>query len=89
VRKVDIAHSGQTVPEAIELLRSAVKSARQAGEDALLVIHGYGKSGVGGAIRAELESELPRLRRLFGIKVLRDSDRDRLPEWLHIRKQDL
>lgn len=89
MRKVDIAHSGQTVPEAIELLRSAVKSARQAGEDALLVIHGYGKSGVGGAIRAELESELPRLRRLFGIKVLRDSDRDRLPEWLHIRKQDL
>ena len=89
MRTVDIAHAGQTVPEAIELLKSEVKNARRAGEDALLVIHGYGKSGAGGAIKAAVETELPRLRRVFGLSVLRDSDKGRVPEGLRLRRQDL
>jgi hypothetical protein len=73
----------------MEQLRAEVKDARRAGEDALLVVHGYGASGVGGAIKAALASELPRLARLFDFRVFSHSDKDRVPEWLHIGRQDL
>jgi hypothetical protein len=79
VRKVDIAHSGQTVVEAMEQLEAEVKSARRTGETSLLVVHGFGASGVGGAIKAALAAELPRLARAYGFRAYGYADKDRMP----------
>jgi hypothetical protein len=79
VRKVDIAHSGQTVVEAMEQLRVEVKNARRDREAVLLVVHGFGASGAGGAIKAALSTELPGLARQFGFKAYGYADRDRIP----------
>lgn len=75
MRKVDVSHSGQTVVEAIEQLRTAIETARRDGERLLLIIHGFGASGTGGAIKAGLVSELPRLARTYGFKAYSDIDR--------------
>jgi hypothetical protein len=79
VRRVDIAHSGQTVSEALEQLEAEVKSARRGRETVLLVVHGFGASGVGGAIKAALSTELPRLARLYGFKAYGYADKERIP----------
>jgi hypothetical protein len=79
VRKIDIAHSGQTVSEAMEQLEAEVKNARRGRESVLLVIHGFGASGVGGAIKTALDNELPRLARLYGFKAYGYADKQRLP----------
>lgn len=84
MRKVDIAHSGQTVPEAMEQLKADVKNARSSHETVLLVVHGFGASGVGGAIKAALATELPRLARQYGFKAYGYADKDRIP-----RQQDV
>jgi hypothetical protein len=84
VRKVDIAHSGQTVSEAMEQLKAEVKSARRSRETVLLVVHGFGASGVGGAIKAALTTELPTLTRQYGFKAYGYADKDRVP-----REQDV
>jgi hypothetical protein len=88
-RKVDIAHSRQTVPEAIEQLRVEIRNAQRAGEDALLVVHGYGASGVGGEIKAALATELPRLARLFNFRAYRHADVERVPESLYAHRRSL
>ena len=77
MRKVDIAHDRQTVPEALEQLVKEIKSARHDGERILLVVHGFGASGTGGAIKASLVAELPGLARAYGFKSY--SDQDRIP----------
>ena len=69
VRKVDIAHSGQTVVEALEQLKVEVRNARRERETVLLVVHGFGASGVGGAIKVARSTELPRLARQYGFKA--------------------
>jgi hypothetical protein len=79
VRKVDIAHSGQTVVDAMEQLKVEVRSARRDRETVLLVVHGFGASGVGGAIKAALSAELPSLARLYGFKAYGYADKDRIP----------
>jgi hypothetical protein len=84
VRKVDIAHSGQTVAEAMEQLKVEVENARRDRETVVLVVHGFGKSGVGGAIKAALSTELPRLARQHGFRAYGDADKDRVP-----REQDV
>ena len=89
MRKVDIAHSRQTVPEAIEQLRVEIRDAQRAGEDAFLVVHGYGASGVGGEIKAALAKELPRLARLFHFRAYGHADMERVPEWLHADRRSL
>jgi hypothetical protein len=82
VRKVDIAHSRQTVPEAMNQLKGEIKSCYRRGETHVLVVHGFGASGVGGAIKAAVAAELPELARTYGFKAY--SDKDRIP-----RQQDL
>ncbi|HXC76560.1 MAG TPA: hypothetical protein VNU19_05865 [Candidatus Acidoferrum sp.] len=77
MRKVDIAHAGQTVPEALDQLVKEIKAARRDGEQTLLVVHGFGASGAGGAIKASLVTELPRLARMYGFKSY--SDKDNIP----------
>jgi hypothetical protein len=79
VRKVDIAHSGQTVVEAIEQLKVEVKNARRDRETVVLVVHGFGASGVGGAIKAAFLAELPGLARQYGLKAYGDADKERIP----------
>jgi hypothetical protein len=78
VRKVDIAHEGQNVPEALEQLVKEIKSAQRDRERILLVVHGFGASGAGGAIKASLVAELPGLARTYGFKAY--SDKDRIPQ---------
>ena len=78
MRKVDIAHDGQNVPEALQQLIKEIRSARRDGERSLLVVHGFGASGAGGAIKASLVAELPGLARTFGFKAY--SDKDRIPQ---------
>jgi hypothetical protein len=77
VRKVDIAHSGQTVSDAMEQLVGEIKNAYRGGERLLLIVHGFGASGEGGAIKANLAIEMPRLERTYRFKAY--SDKDRLP----------
>jgi hypothetical protein len=89
MRKVDIAHSRQTVPEAMEQLGVEIKNARRVSEDALLVVHGYGASGIGGEIKAALATELPRLARLFNFRTYGYEDRDGLPAWLESYRRSL
>jgi hypothetical protein len=84
VRKVDIAHSGQTVSEAVDQLKAEIKGARRGRETVLLVVHGFGASGMGGAIKAALSTELPRLARQYGFKAYGYADKDRIP-----REQDI
>jgi hypothetical protein len=79
VRKVDIAHSRQTVVEAMEQLRVEVKNARRDRETVVLVVHGFGASGVGGAIKAAFSAELPGLARQYGFKAYGSADKDRIP----------
>jgi len=89
VRKVDIAHSGQTVSEAMEQLVRAIKSARQGGEGALLVVHGFGASGVGGLIKNAVAVELPGLARLYGFRAYSDSEKARIPRELSFEARGL
>ena len=78
MRKVDIAHDGQNVSEALEQLVTEIRSARRDGERILLLVHGFGASGTGGAIKASLVAELPGLARTYGFKAY--SDQDRIPK---------
>lgn len=89
MRKVDIAHSGQTVSEAMEQLRAEVKKARSGRDTVLLIVHGFGASGVGGAIKAALATELPALARQFGFKAYDHSGKDRLPKELGVDPRNL
>jgi hypothetical protein len=78
VRRVDIAHSGQTVPEALEQLVGEIESAHRGGDRVLLVVHGFGASGVGGAIKEALAAELPALARRYGFRTYGQADKERL-----------
>jgi len=89
VRRVDIAHSGQTVDEAMEQLKAEVTSARRDQEIVLLVVHGFGKSGVGGAIKAALSMELPRLAGQYGFKAYGYADKDRIPRGQNVHARSL
>ncbi|HEX7158528.1 MAG TPA: Smr/MutS family protein [Edaphobacter sp.] len=84
MRKVDIAHSGQTVSEAMDQLEAEVKNARRARETVLLLVHGFGASGVGGAIKAALATELPQLARNYGVKAYAYADKDRIPRQVEV-----
>jgi hypothetical protein len=78
VRRVDIAHSGQTVPEAIEQLTDEIKNAHGGDDRIMLIVHGFGASGVGGAIKEALRTELPSLARRYGFKAYGHADKERL-----------
>jgi hypothetical protein len=61
----------------MEELEREIDTARASDDRYLLVVHGFGASGVGGAIKAELAAELPRLAKAYGFRVY--SDKDRIP----------
>ena len=58
--------------------------ARRGRETVLLVVHGFGASGVGGSIKAAFTAELPRLAKQHGFRAYGYADKDRIP-----RGQDL
>jgi pantoate kinase len=89
VRKVDIAHSGQTVAEAMEQLKVQVKIARRDRETVVPVVHGFGASGVGGAIKAALSTELRRLARQYGFRAYGYANKDRIPRGQDVHARSL
>jgi hypothetical protein len=60
---VNIEAGMPTVEEARQMLLAEVKQAKQSGVKALKVIHGYGSTGKGGALRGALRSSLLRRRK--------------------------
>ncbi len=63
IRVLNIKESMPTVEEARRLLLDALRSARADGVEVLKIIHGYGSSGVGGALRTGLRQSLSRRRK--------------------------
>jgi len=86
-----------TVEEARQILLSQLRQASQSGVVALKIIHGYGSSGKGGALRTALRSSLLRRKKeglitrvIFGEKwsVFEEDARyalERCPELRHDR----
>ncbi|MGZ6075176.1 MAG: hypothetical protein ACXWOA_15065 [Isosphaeraceae bacterium] len=62
----------------MEQLIGEIKAAHRGGDRALLVVHGFGASGVGGAIKEAMVTELPGLARRYGFKAYGHADKDRL-----------
>jgi hypothetical protein len=65
VRTLNLEHNRPTVAEAERRLRAEIAPARAAGVRVLRVIHGYGSSGQGGALREGIRRWL-RLERQAG-----------------------
>jgi len=74
---------------AMEQLKVEVMNARRDRETVLLVVHGFGASGVGGAIKAVLSTELPRLARQYGFKAYGYADKDRIPREQNVHARSL
>lgn len=55
---VNLEQDMPTVPLALSLLNDALRLAREEGYAAVKIIHGYGSSGRGGAIRMAVQAEL-------------------------------
>src|ERR1700730_15213 len=70
-------------------LKVEVKNARRDRETAMLVVHGFGASGVGGAIKAALSTELPRLARQHVFKAYGYADKDRIPREQNVDARSL
>jgi hypothetical protein len=60
---VNIEAGMPTVEEARQVLLAEVKQAKASGVKALKIIHGYGSSGKGGALRGALRSSLLRRKK--------------------------
>lgn len=63
LKVVNIEAGMPTVEEARQVLLAEVKQAKAGGVKALKIIHGYGSSGKGGALRGALRSSLLRRKK--------------------------
>ena len=63
LRIINIEAGLPTIEEARQLLLAEIKQAKQAGVKALKIIHGYGSTGKGGALRGALRTSLLRRRK--------------------------
>ena len=66
VKEINLERGHPTVDAAIRRLINELQTAKGAGYKALIVVHGYGSSGVGGAIKPAVHSKL-RAGSLIGI----------------------
>lgn len=66
VKEINLERGRPTVDAALRRLVSELHTAKGAGYKALIVVHGYGSSGVGGAIKPAVHHKL-RDRSLIGI----------------------
>lgn len=73
----------------MEQLIGEIKNAHGGGDRVLLVVHGFGASGVGGAIKEALATELPGLARRYGFKAYGHADKDRLSRQQNIDARGL
>jgi hypothetical protein len=62
----------------MEQLEREIADAQRGDDRHLLVVHGFGASGVGGAIKAALAAQLPALAKTYGFRSF--SDQDRIPK---------
>ena len=95
IKIVNLEDGMPTVEEARLRMQRERQIARQQGYAAVKLIHGYGSSGVGGALRTELQKELHRMagtgtvRSFIAGEQWRVSDEKtweilkRFPEWKH------
>ncbi len=60
VKLVNLEAGRPTVPLALSLLNDALRVARSEGFVLIKIIHGYGSSGEGGAIRTAVQADLSR-----------------------------
>lgn len=58
VKEINLERGNPTVTVAINRLVNELLTAKGAGYKAVIVIHGYGSSGVGGAIRTAVRAKL-------------------------------
>lgn len=63
MKQVNLERGMPTVPLALSLLGDALRIARHEKFAAVKIIHGYGSSGAGGAIRTAVQAELAQLAR--------------------------
>jgi len=96
IKTVNLEEGMPTVEQARLRMEHELHLARQSGYQAVKLIHGYGSSGVGGALRTELQKALRRAAQASAIRAFiagedwRVSDEatwellKRFPEW----KQD-
>lgn len=93
IKVVNLEEGMPTVEQARLRMQFELQTARKEGYKAVKLIHGYGSSGAGGALRMELQTELRKavadgtLRALVPGENWRSSDADawellqRFPEW--------
>ena len=60
MKVVNLEQSLPTVPLALSLLSDVLRIAKGEGFAAVKIIHGYGSSGVGGALRVAIQNDLAR-----------------------------
>ncbi|HET7184794.1 MAG TPA: Smr/MutS family protein [Terriglobales bacterium] len=60
MKLVNLENGMPSVPLALSLLNDALRSGRMEGFTALKIVHGYGSSGIGGALRSALQAALMR-----------------------------
>jgi hypothetical protein len=70
VRTINLEDGYPTVQEARKKLIADLQAAKQSGVVAVKIIHGYGSSGVGGALRNEIRKSLIRRRKEKHIQLL-------------------
>ncbi|MEP6753526.1 MAG: hypothetical protein ABI959_12340 [Candidatus Dormiibacterota bacterium] len=70
-------------------LKGEIKKAHRGGDQILLVVHGFGASGVGGAIKTALAAELPGLARTYGFNAYGYADRGRIPRQQNVDPRSL
>jgi Smr domain len=99
-RTLNIESGFPTVEEARQILLAELRQAKQSGIQALKIIHGYGSSGKGGALRGALRKSLLRRKKeglitrvIFGEKwsVFEEDAHyaiERCPELRHDRDLD-
>ena len=69
LKVVNLEQDMPTVPLALSLLNDALRMARNERFAAVKVIHGYGSTGQGGAIRTAMQAELAQRARAGEIKA--------------------
>lgn len=66
VKEINLEQGYPTVPHAMQNLVNGLSTARRTGCKAVVIVHGYGSTGTGGAIKTAVKSKLrePALRGL-------------------------
>lgn len=66
VKEINLERGNPTVPAAMQNLVNELTTAKRVGYRAVIVVHGYGSSGVGGAIKTATRGKLSE-RILLGV----------------------